>query len=97
MCPTGECDGVCLPEAHGIGDPPDDQCGDLYGVFCIEDDTWCPALEREPFTGTRAQADAEVVHWRSGRRTGLGDRLRPGVASQRFHYEVRAYDKKMGR
>ena len=51
-------------------------CPTQYGVWCVQDRAWCGS-----FRGTRAEADAEVEHWRSG--------VRADVAPGAFTYEVR--------
>ena len=50
-----------------------------WGVWCVEDRTWCPALAA-PFRGTLAEAFVEIEHWRSGERAA--------VAPRSFRYEV---------
>jgi hypothetical protein len=52
----------------------------LYGVWCVEDRAWCPALA-EPFRGCRTAAEVEAERWRSGERADV----EPGA----FRYEVR--------
>ena len=39
------------------------QAAEQYGIWCVQDGAWCGS-----FRGTRAEADAEVDHWRSGER-----------------------------
>ena len=50
-----------------------------YGIWCVQDAAWCPVTK--PFRGSKSEAEAEIVHWRSGYRADV----EPGA----FTYEVR--------